>query len=62
MEPRANTLAGLASFFIPGLGQLCTGRVFAAMFWFIVVIIGYVCLIVPGLLLHVAGIVDASQS
>jgi len=30
-----NVIAALASFFIPGLGQLIQGRPFAAMFFFI---------------------------
>lgn len=30
-----NILAGIASFFIPGLGQLVQGRLFAAIFMFL---------------------------
>jgi TM2 domain-containing membrane protein YozV len=30
-----NVVAGIASFFIPGLGQLVQGRVFAAIFMFV---------------------------
>ena len=30
-----NVIAGIASFFIPGLGQLIQGRLFAALFMFI---------------------------
>ena len=30
-----NVVAGIASFFIPGLGQLVQGRVFAAVFMFV---------------------------
>ena len=30
-----NVIAALASFFIPGLGQLVQGRVFAALFFFV---------------------------
>lgn len=31
-----NVLAALASFFIPGLGQLCQGRLLSALFWFVI--------------------------
>ena len=61
-QRRSNPLAGLCSFFIPGLGQLIAGRVLAAMLWFVLVPIGYVCLIVPGLILHLICIVDAARS
>ena len=30
-----NVIAALASFFIPGLGQLIQGRIFAALFMFL---------------------------
>jgi hypothetical protein len=30
-----NVIAGIASFFIPGLGQLVQGRLFAAIFMFL---------------------------
>lgn len=32
---RGGPLCGLASFFIPGLGQLINGRVSSALFWFL---------------------------
>jgi len=30
-----NVIAGIASFFVPGLGQLVQGRIFAAIFMFV---------------------------
>ncbi len=30
-----NIIAGIASFFVPGLGQLVQGRIFAAIFMFV---------------------------
>jgi TM2 domain-containing membrane protein YozV len=30
-----NVIAGIASFFVPGLGQLIQGRLFAALFMFL---------------------------
>ncbi len=32
-------ICGIASFFIPGLGQLINGRVQSAIFWFLLVLI-----------------------
>jgi TM2 domain-containing membrane protein YozV len=36
-----NVLAAICSFFIPGLGQLVQGRIFAAIFFFIAMIIAW---------------------
>lgn len=54
-------IAALLSLWIPGAGQLYTGRVAAAVLWFLVVGMGYV-LILPGLVLHVFCIVSAAAS
>ena len=32
-------ICGIASFFIPGLGQLLDGRIKSAIFWFVLVIL-----------------------
>ena len=37
-----NVLAAVLSFIIPGLGQLCQGRVGAGVFWFVVAVIAWV--------------------
>jgi len=60
-----NVLAALASFFVPGLGQLVQGRLFSAAFLFLGVTIGYSLwfLILPGiagLLLHAVSVIDAA--
>ena len=60
-----NVLAALASFFLPGLGQLVQGRLVSAAFLFLATSIGYALwfLILPGIaafLLHVAAVVDAA--
>lgn len=54
-------LAGLLSFWIPGAGQLYTGRFVAAVLWFLAVGAGYV-LILPGLVLHLFCIASAVSS
>ncbi len=54
-------LAALLSLFVPGAGQLYTGRIVAALLWFLVVTAGY-ALILPGLVLHLFNIVSAAGS
>ncbi len=54
-------LAALLSLFIPGAGQLYSGRFIAALLWFMVVTAGYY-LILPGLIFHVFCIVSAASS
>jgi TM2 domain-containing membrane protein YozV len=54
-------LAAVFSLFIPGAGQLYTGRIVAALLWFLVVTAGY-ALILPGLVLHLFCIVSAASS
>ncbi len=59
---RSGLLAGLMSLFVPGLGQLYKGFALWALFWFILVPIGYAALIVPGLILHVLCVYFAIAS
>lgn len=54
-------LAAVFSLFIPGLGQLYKGQVAAGILWFIFTPIGYLLLIIPGLILHLICIVDAAS-
>ncbi len=54
-------LAAVFSLFIPGAGQLYTGRVVGAVLWFLVVTAGY-ALLLPGLVLHLFCIVSAAAS
>jgi TM2 domain-containing membrane protein YozV len=61
-----NVIAALASFFIPGLGQLVQGRVLAAAAFFVITGVGYALsfLIFPlviALLVHLWCIVDAAR-
>ncbi len=61
-----NVIAALASFFIPGLGQLIQGRILSAVIFFLVVAVGYALwwlLFIPaviGFIAHVWSIVDAA--
>ncbi len=53
-------VAAILSFVIPGLGQLYKGQIINGAVWFVVVIIGYVAFIVPGLVLHLCCIIGAA--
>ena len=54
-------IAAILSLFIPGVGQMYKGRVAEGILWLIFTPIGYLFLIVPGLILHILCIVTASQ-
>lgn len=54
-------VAALLSLFIPGLGQMVTGRVLPGVLWLFAVIIGYTAFIAPGIILHVICIVNAAS-
>lgn len=54
-------VAFLLSLIIPGLGQLYKGQLLNGLVWFIVVIIGYIAFIVPGLVLHLLCVLGAAM-
>jgi len=54
-------LAAVLSFFLPGLGQLYKGQILNGIVWFFVVGLGYVALILPGLLLHFFCVIGAAS-
>jgi hypothetical protein len=54
-----NGLAAVLSFFIPGLGQLYKGDIGRGIVLFVLTLIGYVLLIIPGVFVHVITILDA---
>lgn len=62
-----NVIAALASFFIPGLGQLIQGRFLPAILFFVIVVAGYstwFLLFIPaviGGLVHLWAIIDAAM-
>ena len=53
-----NVIAALASFFIPGLGQLVQGRVLAALVQFVLAAVLW--LILLGWVVHLWSIIDAA--
>lgn len=54
-------VAAVLSFFIPGLGQMYKGQVFNGLAWLAVTVVGYVALVVPGIILHLCCIVGAAS-
>lgn len=61
-----NVIAAIASFFIPGLGQLVQGRIMSAIIFFVITAIGYATmwLIIPGIIAvvaHLWAIIDAAK-
>jgi hypothetical protein len=52
--------AGL-SLIIPGLGQIYKTQIFNGLLWMIMVPIGYLFFIIPGLFLHICCVIGASQ-
>lgn len=59
--PNAAT-AAILSIIVPGAGQLFTGRPLSAIAWFVLVSMGYLLLIVPGVLLHVLCVASAASA
>jgi predicted RNA-binding Zn-ribbon protein involved in translation (DUF1610 family) len=54
-----NTIAGILSFFIPGLGQAYKGHMLRGLSFFLGFWIGVCMLVVPGILVWLWGIYDA---
>lgn len=54
-----NVIAALASFFIPGLGQLLQGRLFMAIVQFLLA--GALWIILMGWIIHLWSILDAAM-
>ena len=56
------TQAALLSFFVPGLGQMCSGRVPAPLLWMMFTCLRYVCFIVPGIGLPIRFLIIAART
>jgi TM2 domain-containing membrane protein YozV len=54
-------VAMLLSFLIPGAGQIYKGQLINGIAWFVIVAIGYVFLVFPGLLLHFCCVIGAGM-
>ena len=53
-----NIIAAIASFFLPGLGQLAQGRILAALFFFILASVLWIVLL--GWVAHIWSTIDAA--
>lgn len=54
-----NVIAALASFFIPGLGQLLQGRVLKALIMFVLAAVMWLAML--GWIVHLWSIIDAAM-
>lgn len=54
--------AAILSMIVPGAGQLYAGRPLTAIAWFALVTMGYLLLIVPGVILHVLCVASAASA
>ncbi len=54
-------VAALLSLVLPGAGQIAKGQVMNGLAWLCFVVLGYMMLIVPGLILHFCCIIGASS-
>ncbi len=54
-------IAMVLSFLWPGLGQIYRGRLLRGLLWMVAVAIGYVCFIIPGMVLHLLCIILAGK-
>ncbi len=45
-------VAAVLSSLVPGLGQIYKGNLLRGLAWLVICLVGYLCLIVPGLILH----------
>ncbi len=53
-----NVIAAIASFFLPGLGQLAQGRILAALFFFVLGSVLWIFLL--GFIAHLWSTIDAA--
>lgn len=61
METKGGSVLASKQKIEPGLGQLCNGKILSALAWFIFVVIGYACFVIPGIILHICCIVNATK-
>lgn len=60
-HPRpSDTVAAVLSLVIPGAGQMYKGKVLMGIVWLLLTVLGYVTLLVPGMLLHFICVFQAA--
>jgi TM2 domain-containing membrane protein YozV len=62
VQPPNAAVAATLSLLVPGAGQLYAGRPLSGLVWFVVVTLGYLMLIVPGVLLHIVCVASAASA
>lgn len=53
MRQKPDGTAGVMSAVVPGLGSIKQGNLSSGLGWGILIVLGYMCFIIPGLLLHI---------
>src|SRR6266567_1778117 len=59
-RPASAVAAAALSLFLPGVGQIYSGRVLQGIGWMLATGVGYLLFLVPGLILHICCIVNAA--
>ena len=52
-------VAAILSLFLPGLGQIYKGQFLNGLAWLVLTIVGYICFIIPGVVLHLCCVLGA---
>lgn len=55
-----NGIAAVLSLIFPGAGQIYKGKIGIGLMWLFFVILGYMCFILPGVILHIICILMAA--
>jgi TM2 domain-containing membrane protein YozV len=55
-------IAAVLSFFIPGVGQIYKGQIGLGLAWLVGTAIGYMVMVVPGIIIHIICIYNAYNS
>jgi TM2 domain-containing membrane protein YozV len=55
-------VAAALSAVVPGLGQIYKGQLLRGLLWFLLVLLGYICLVIPGLIKHIFCVRNAYYS
>jgi hypothetical protein len=61
-QPPNAAAAAVLSLIVPGAGQLYAGRPLSGVAWFALVTMGYMLLIIPGVLLHILCVASAASA
>jgi hypothetical protein len=59
-QPPNPAAAAVLSMIVPGAGQLYAGRPLSGVVWFALVTMGYLLLVIPGVMLHILCVASAA--